>query len=411
MHLSGGSGWHTRKGRRSSPWRILILLILIGGVLYYVSQLVSSSVSPPFVPTPTPTRSALSYIEEGEAFFATGKFKRAIEAYKRAIQVDPVNLDIHVTLARIQVFAGDYESALKNAENAILINPDSARAHAVRGRALSFLPDRDTEAEAALIKALQLDPALPEAHAYYAEVLSDQLSWLEAANEARKALELAPSLLDTRLAMAYVFTNTGNYEEAIAEYGKAQAINPNVPAIYLALGDNYRALGDIDTAINNYQRTIALNPEDPAPYSRIAQTYGTVGEYGRASQYAEQARDLNQADPRMHGLLGRLYYHNNELEKSLPELELATRGGLTTDGVQVKGLQPEPGVVAEYYYTYGLALVKLERCDDALPLFELLLATLTDEHAEIALFNAREGISQCQELEDQPVTPEATPET
>lgn len=397
MHLNNGSSWNMRKRRRrASPGRILLLLALIGGLLYFY-QFVIPTVPRPFVPVATATRSPLSYVEEAQAFFATGKFERAIEAYEQAIRADPVNMDYYLELARIQIHAGDVEGGLENAENAILINPDSARGHAIRGWALAFFPEQGDEAESALVKSLELDPGLAEAHAHYAELLSDQLRWNEAAEQARQALAIAPNSLEARLAMAYVFESTGNYDEAIAEYEKAQSINPNVPTIYLSLGNNYRAQGDADNAISLFQRAIALSPENAVPYSLIAQTYGSVGEYGKASQYAEQATGLDESNPRLHGLLGRMYYHNNELEKSLPELELATRGGLTASGVRVTGLQPGPGIEAEYYYTYGLALVKLERCSEAIPLFELLLATVSEEQDEIAVFNAGEGIRMCNE--------------
>ncbi len=392
-----------KRRRRTSPWRILLLLALIGGALYFAQEALPS-VPRPFTATATPTRSALSYVQEAQTFFATGKFDRAIQAYQLAIQAEPLNPDYFLELARIQIYAGDYEGGLENAANASLLRPEGARGYALQGRALSFSPERLTDAEAALVRALQLDSGLPEAHAFYAELLSDQLRWEEAADHARQALAIAPNSLEARLAMAYVFESTGNYEEAIAEYQEAQRINPNIPAIYLSLGNNYRAQGDSDAAINLYQKAIALTPQNPAPYSLIAQTYGAVGEYGKASQYAEQAVALEEANPRLHGLLGRMYYHNNDLEKALPELELATGGGETATGVRVTGLQPQPGVVAEYYYTYGLALAKLERCGEAEPLFELLLATITEEQDEIAFFNAEEGLRMCREPD-----PTATP--
>ncbi|MBI4771996.1 MAG: tetratricopeptide repeat protein [Chloroflexi bacterium] len=401
-----------RKGRRrANSWRILILVALIGGALY-INRFIVPTVAPVGLPTAPPTRSPVSYAEEGDAFFATGKFKRAVEAYQLAISADPTNLKYYLALARIQIFGADYEKALATSERAILVNPDSASAHATKGRVLALMPDRAADAEAEVFKALQLDPGLAEAHAYYAEMLTDQLRWNEAAEEARKALAILPNSLEGRLALAYVYENTGNYDEAIAEYEKARSINPNVPAVYIQLGNNYRAKGDTTTAISLYQKAIALNPEDPAPYSLIAQTYGSAGEYGKGSQYAEQAVALDPSNPRLHGLLGRLYYRNNELAKSLPEFDLATRGGQTAGGVSVVGLEPAPGVVAEYYYTYGLALVKLQRCSEARPLFDLLLATITADQDEIAVFNAQEGINQCLQLQaDQTAagTPTPTP--
>ena len=158
-----------RPKRRSSPWRILLLLALIGIALYF-NQVVVPATPPLFIPTPTPTRSPESFIAEAEQFYNEGKLTQSIEAYKQAILADPNNPSLYVTLARIQVFAGDYKDAVTNTQNALLKNPNNPLAHAVQGWALGFTGDY-LAAEAAIKKALELDANNALAHAYYAEIL------------------------------------------------------------------------------------------------------------------------------------------------------------------------------------------------------------------------------------------------
>jgi hypothetical protein len=56
MYLSG-SKWNTkRKRRRSNPWRILVLILLIAAVVY-IERFVVPTVPLLFVVSPTPTRS------------------------------------------------------------------------------------------------------------------------------------------------------------------------------------------------------------------------------------------------------------------------------------------------------------------------------------------------------------------
>ena len=105
-----------------------------------------------------------------------------------------------------------------------------------------------------------------------------------------------------------------------------------------------------------------------------------------------------------------MYYHNNEEDLAIPELALAVRGGVTEDGVQVSGLPLDPGStsVVEYYYTYGLALAREGRCDEAIPLFEALLRGVPDD--EIAQANSVEGLVVCGVIEPTP-TPRPTATT
>ncbi len=396
MYLSG-SGPHLRKrGRRANPWRVTLLLVLIGSIWYFYKYVVPT-VPPPFLPTPTVTRSPVSFADEAEAMFAAGKLNDAVDTYRLAIQLDPTNLDYYVAMARIQVFAGRHEDALTLADNAVLLNPNSAKAHAVRGWALAFYPDRQDEALAAVVQALQLDPNNAQAHAYYAEILADQGKWEDAAFEARKAIELAPSSVEAHRALAYVLELTGNYAEAIGEYKAALAINSNLAMLYKAVGKNYAlGLNDVDMATENYLKAITLDPEDPQVRSLMAQAYASVGEYGKASQYVEQAVELAPAEPKYRGQLGLMYYHNGEFAKAIQELILATQGGTASDGqTEVKPLELDYGRVAEYYYTLGLGLAKTNRCDQAEPVFQAVLAAVPND--EIAVFNSNEGLRLCRE--------------
>src|SRR3990172_8538643 len=103
MYLSG-SKWNTRKRRRrSNPWRVLGLLLLIGALLY-LNSFILPAAPPLFISTAIPTRSPASLVLEGESLFQAGKLAQAEAAYREAIAIDPQNPDYFAELARIQVF-------------------------------------------------------------------------------------------------------------------------------------------------------------------------------------------------------------------------------------------------------------------------------------------------------------------
>src|SRR5512146_2279039 len=157
MYLRG-SKWNMNKRsrRRSSPFRIFVLLALIAGAIY-LDRIVIPTAPGLFQPTSTPTRSPESFLNEAESLYKAGKLLPAIDAYQQAIQVDPKNRAIYVALARAQIFAGQYEQALQNTERALVGNEDYALAHALKGWALNYL-EKYPEAEAAEQRALELEP-------------------------------------------------------------------------------------------------------------------------------------------------------------------------------------------------------------------------------------------------------------
>ena len=407
MYLKG-SQWSMRKRRRRrNPILIVVLLLLIAGATY-VNAVVVPETPPLFVPTPTPTRSPESYIAEAEAAFQEGRLLTSIELYKRAILADPGNRSLYVALARVQNWAGMYEEALKNVELALVGNENYALARAVRAWTLNFLGD-SLEAEAEINAALELEPDNPLFLAYQAEILVDKGDFgdLETAIQAsRQAVQLGPDLLEAHRARGYVLLVTQNYEEAIQEYEIAQNINPKIPDIYLNMGRCYRALGDYGNAIKAFQQANALNPADDIPDTEMARTYAQAGEYGRAVQAAEAALRDAPTNPYRYGNLGIMLYKSGEYPGAIENLAIAVHGGTTADGYVVEGLPLDYGYPAQYYYTYGLALARSNRCEEAVPIFQALLTVVSAD--ETAVYNANEGLALCKAAAEG-VTPTAEP--
>lgn len=409
MYLRGNKWSANRRPRkRSSPWRIALLVILIG-IALYVNQVIVPATPPLFMPTPTPTRSPESFLNEAEQFFNEGKLSQAISAYQQSIIADPNNPAIFVALARTQVYAGEYEEAIVNTQNALLKNPSNPMAHAVQGWALSFLEDY-LAAEAAVRKALELDPNNAMAHAYYAEILVNKGNFEDfdkAAAESRLAQELDPNLLEAHRARGLVLLNSGteNLNQAVQEFKAALAINDKIADLHLFLGFAYRLQEENDLAVDELLAAYALNPKNPDIPTEISFAYANEGQFGKASQYAEDAVSIEPTNPRLHGNLGVMYYRNNDMGAAIAELGLAVRGGVTPDGIPVEGLSLDYGKVAEYYWFYGFALAKSNRCAEAVPIFQALVSGVPDY--DLAVENARAGLDLCLESLETP-TPESS---
>jgi tetratricopeptide (TPR) repeat protein len=385
-------------------WLHIFVLTLAIAALYYFDTQVVPTIPPPFLPSPMPTRSAVAFADDAEKLFQEGKLLNSIDMYKEAIKTDPTNADLYIALSRVQVFAHDYPNALNNAQNAIL-RTKSAMAFSVYGFVL-YKSDKLEDAQKQLGVSLSMDPNLGLTHAYLSQVLIDadpDNNWKQASQEAHAALELSPNLLESHIAMGYVYYVTGNYPQAISEYQAAIAIHSKLADLYLPLGDIYNYQNQSSEARTAYSNALALDQTNPIYISRIARSYAKDGQFGKAQQYAEQAVQANSLDPRYHGLLGVMLYKNQDFLKAATELELAVRGGRVDSGV-VQALPLEPGLVAEYYWTYGLALAHLGRCSDALPVFTMLEQALPSD--ALAQENITGGLLLCKVI-----TPTPTPKS
>jgi len=299
---------------------------------------------------------------------------------------------------------GEYDDAILNTQNALLKNPNNPLAHAVQGWALGF-QEKYAEAEVEIKKALELEPNSALTHAYYSEILINQADfglYEKAASESKIAQNLDPSLLETHRIRGIVLFNTQNLEQAVDEFQTAITINKNIANLHLYLGITYKALGQYDQAQEVLLAAYALNPYDPVALTELSRAFFADGRYAQAAQYAEEAVEVEPIDARQHGNLGIIHYKNGDYDKAITELAIAVRGGYTEDGVPVEGLELEYGRVEEYYWYYGFALARINRCAEAVPVFQEILTGVPDD--EIAVYNATEGLAVCQQNLDTPPT-------
>jgi len=394
-------------GSHSNPFRLLLWGGLIVAGLYLLWGAERGSIQPLFVATPTATRGAVSYREEGSAFFEAGNLDKAILAYQDALAVNPEDHLGWGELARIQTYSSALltqdrqrtrlEEALASADQAVALAPEDSTGHAVRAFVLdwsagaagtaeeyqAFIAEASTEA----VLALQLDSLNVLALAYQAEVYADQQQYSQASQYAERAMSLNPNSFDSLRVSAYVLEAAGNYAAAIERYKQAAQVAPNQTFIYIRIGQNYRELALYDQALEYFDRAASINEAlgiaDPLPYIAIAKTYSRMGEFFAAALNAEKAVDLDPTNPDWYGQLGIIYFRARNYESSIPVLRCAVGGcsdvqnSLDSVGrwvTPVSGLPLDNNTLV-YYYTFGSVLAALEQCDEALPVLDALSAT------------------------------------
>ena len=416
MYLKGSRLSLNKK--RHKPNGLLIFFLVAGiGLLLYFNLVVVPVMNPLFVPTPTPTRDPLSYIEEADTLAAEGKYLQAVEVYQGAINANPQNVQNYLKIARLQIFTNQLDHAKVNAQNAILLDSSNSDAYAYLGWAKGFQQEY-LAGEVDAKKAIELDMNSGLAHAAYAYILAlrveagqDELDTMDKAiEESRTAVALEPNLLEAHWARGYVLEITSNYEEAVKELEIAVGLNPYISRVYIALGRNQINTNQLDQAVFQFTKAYSLNPTDPTPNLFISKVYGMLGEWEKGIQYGNAALRDDPADPSLYANLGTLYFRKGQFNQAAEYLELAVRGGANEDGVAIEGIPLSYQVsTIETYSRYGLSLANINSCNPAVTIANALLATVADN--ENAVFNANEVLKICEEnlLNPPTATPAPTP--
>jgi TolB-like protein/DNA-binding winged helix-turn-helix (wHTH) protein/Tfp pilus assembly protein PilF len=120
-------------------------------------------------------------------------------------------------------------------DQAVALDPAAAPALAGLADSLSLFalfglsPPREAypRAEHAALRALELDPALAEAHTVLGTILFRyRWRWREAEEELRGALALNPSSAAAHHDYAWLLVSLGRFDQALAEIGEAKALEP-----------------------------------------------------------------------------------------------------------------------------------------------------------------------------------------
>ena len=428
-NLTGKKPTFAKSGPKNNPYRVLLWVVLIVALGWFVTQVgigPEHRFQPAFMPTPSPTRSATSYLMEADARFNAGVVSDAekvdaIESYQQALELEPENATAWAELARLLTYSSSLlptqgekiermAEARQAVEQAVALAPDDSTVNAVNALVLDWSASVSTDpdqaqrwlvqAEQAAGKAYNEDPENYLALAFYAEVLLDQQKWSQAEQHARTAVELAPNVMDTHRVYATVLETFGQYRVAIEEYEKAASINPNLTFLYINIGLNYRTLAvrseNPDSAKLIYEQALeyfskaaqineANNVQDPIPYIAIAKTYAQTGDFFAASRNAQKALSFNSTNPVTYGQLGDIYRRARNYESAVLVLECVV-DGCTQERAQqiVDDLElaiDVPGPVEKlpltndeagwFYAMYGSALAALSRpnanqCPEAL---------------------------------------------
>ena len=418
--------YYERSRRKSSPRRLLLLLILVGiGIFLIANQnALREQVIP--APTATATRTAKSYIVEAESLAQTGNLKAAAEAYVQAASLEPENVAVLATLARITALTDSTVEAVKWAERAVQVAPQNAPAQAALAMALKFhagnlaLHGRDQESSKTLQQALStakiavtLDPNYPEGQAYLAEIYAEIGDLENAQVSIQRALELDTNRSEVRRAQGAVLESLGHYTDAAEAYRQAIALTPNVGYLYLVLGRAYAVIAAArdpsfwTEALNTFKQGAQVDPTDVRLLDEWGWMHYALDEYRDAQEILEKATVLDpQAwSPRSH--LAATYFQRTNYEASIESFKQALKlmnDTFDADHYCVTAQTQQCARLVQAYITLGYAYRQLNQCEPlGLGAFRKALIIRPDNPT------AQSGYNNCAEDLGTPVPRTPTP--
>jgi tetratricopeptide (TPR) repeat protein len=266
-------------------------------------------------------------------------FRKGIEHFQQAIEVDPDYAQAYAGLADSYILLGYYGAYA----------PD----------------DVMPKAKAAAVKALELDDSLAEAHNSLAYILYVyEWKWSASEKEFKKAIKLNPKYATAHHWYAFKLAAIGRHADAIAEMKLARELDPLALIINTEVGWAYYFARQYDKAIEQYQKALEMDPSFGVAHMFLGTSYIQQGRYDEGISELLRARELSGGG--MTGLLGHAYARAGKKDAALKTIdELA---------------QPSAGSYASPYHL-ALVYAGLGETENTLDLLE-------QAYAERSLFLA-----------------------
>jgi TolB-like protein/DNA-binding winged helix-turn-helix (wHTH) protein/Tfp pilus assembly protein PilF len=192
----------------------------------------------------------------------------------------------------------DLERAIRYFEQATDTDSSYARAYAALADAntllagYSSLPPESliAEARASALRALQLDPSLPEAHTAFALIVQNyDWDWQRAAQEFQRAIQLNPNYATAHHWYAEHLMWRGRFDEALRESERARRLDPLSLIIAADNGAILYFARQYDRAIDKWRSVLQMEPDFPRAHI-IFLAYVEQGMYGEALADVEAQR-------------------------------------------------------------------------------------------------------------------------
>ena len=218
-------------------------------------------------------------------------------------------------------------------EQAIAIDPNYAGAYArlsvaysnIHGMGFGDPKEFRAKQEAAVRKAIELDPNLEDAHNALGVYSMQTFRWVEAEREYKRAIEINQNFAGAHANYARLLSITNRHDLAIAETRRAIEIDPLRPEVYSVLPEVLVYARRYDEAIDAAKRAIEMNAKEPAGYLKLAEAYGHKKMYPEAIAAGLRALELDANSLATHIVLGAAFAQAGERGKAEKMLKKVLR--------------------------------------------------------------------------------------
>ena len=262
------------------------------------------------------------------------------------------------------------EKGIAHFQQALDIDPQYALAYAGLGDSYNYMA-KPVEAKQAVIKALDLDETLGEAHASlgFFKFIYDW-DFAGAEREFRQALELSPNYAEAHHWSAIYFANVGRHDEAAAEAKRAVELDPLSLLMNMTPALTSYLARDYDSAVGELRKIVDMDPNFVVAHSVLGNVYVQQGLFEQAMAEYQKVLELSNGlavvEAAMKAIIGHAYARWGKRSRALKMLDEMEGSSCTS-----------PHSIAEVHAALGQRDQAFEWLNKAFDLHDMQLVSMT----------------------------------
>lgn len=271
----------------------------------------------------------------GVVYLQETNSNQARQAFNRALSLSPDYVPALEQLVRLDIADKQYDNAMERAQSQIAKHPTLPEPLLLE--AAVFVAQKNTnQAEASLLKAIQIKPDYQEAY----------------------------------ILLAHLYVNSKDNRKALQDLQTALAKDPRDISALMLIGQIHDAEKDPNAARDAYEKLLAIKSDFSPALNNLAYLYSEyLGDLDKAYDAARRARELLPYDPSTADTLGWVLFKKEQYPAALNLLQESA-----------KNLPPEtdPAGKAEVEFHLGMVHYMLGQEDQAREAFQTAIASSED---------------------------------
>jgi Tfp pilus assembly protein PilF len=294
-----------------------------------------------------------------ESYMDEGLEDKAIEEYKKTLQLDEHSAQAYLALANIYRRREAYKETwelMKKAGSVIPDNPDikslekqASYDYFLETGVKTFEGGDRLKARESLNSALDADPNSAQVYYLLAYTFDEQQDFYQVEDHLKKAISLDPKFYLALHYLGDVYFGKGDFEKAIEQYQSFLDIQGDDPSVLNNMGLAYMNLERYGEAIPRLQKALAFDPLNIEMRHNLSAVYRDHGMLDKAAEGFQSIIDMDPGYPNVHNDLGGVYRKQGRDQEALEEFRATIKYGQK----RLSSSPQDPQLLVELAYAYN----------------------------------------------------------